>query len=100
MAEVAVTMLTARRLPRVVAFWFVAVANGLLLFAASAPSPLYVVYQAEWHFSPAVLTFVFAVYVLFLLAALVFTGALSDHAGRRPILLLALTVQVGSMVVF
>lgn len=87
-------------LPRVVAFWLVALANGLLLFAASAPSPLYVVYQAEWGFSAAVLTFIFAVYVLFLLAALVFAGALSDHIGRRPTLLLALAVQLASMVVF
>lgn len=88
------------RLPRTVAFWLVAVANGLLLFAASAPSPLYVVYQARWRFSPAVLTFVFAVYVLFLLVALVLCGALSDHLGRRPTLLLALVIQIASMVVF
>jgi MFS family permease len=74
--------------------------TGLLLFAGSAPSPLYVVYQAEWHFSAAVLTFIFAVYVLSLLAALVFTGGLSDRIGRRPTLLLALTVQLASMVMF
>lgn len=92
--------LPVSKLPRVVAFWLVTVVNGLLLFAASAPSPLYVVYQAEWGFSAALLTFVFAVYVLFLLAALVFTGSLSDHIGRRPTLLLALTGQLASMVVF
>jgi MFS family permease len=87
-------------LPRALAFWLVAIANGLLLFASSAPSPLYVVYQADWGFSTATLTFIFAVYVLFLLAALVFTGALSDHIGRRPTLLLALVVQLASMVMF
>ena len=26
------------------------------LAAASAPTPLYRIYQAQWHFSPAVLT--------------------------------------------
>lgn len=82
------------------AFWLVAAANGLLLFAASAPSPLYVVYQARWHFSPAVLTFVFAVYVFSLLAALMLTGGLSDHIGRRTTLLIALTIELASMVVF
>lgn len=99
-AQTTAALPRARKLPRAVAFWLVAIANGLLLFAASAPSPLYVIYQAEWGFSAAVLTFVFAVYVLFLLAALVFTGALSDHIGRRPTLLLALAVQLVSMVVF
>lgn len=86
--------------PRAAAFWLVAMANALLLFASSAPSPLYVIYQSEWGFSSAALTFIFAVYVLFLLAMLVFTGALSDHIGRRPVLVLALVVQLASMVMF
>src|SRR5918911_198 len=69
------------------AFWLVAATLGFLLFASSAPSPLYVVYQAKWHFSPITLTSVFAVYVVALLAALVVAGSLSDRVGRRPVLL-------------
>ena len=38
-------------LTRPVAFWGVAAILSLMLFASSAPSPLYVVYQAEWDFS-------------------------------------------------
>src|SRR3954471_6993105 len=63
---IAVTSPTRSRtalLSRPVAFWMLAVTLGFLLFASSAPSPLYVVYQAEWHFSPLTLTSVFAVYV-------------------------------------
>jgi len=90
----------ARTLPQPVAFWMLAVMLGFLLFASSAPSPLYVVYQAHWHFSAITLTSVFAVYVVALLVSLVFAGSLSDRVGRRPVLVLALTVQAAAMVLF
>jgi hypothetical protein len=61
-----------------VGFWVVAAALITLMFAASAPSPLYVVYQARWGFSTPMLTVVFAVYVVALLAALLTVGRLSD----------------------
>lgn len=35
-------------LGRGAAFWFLGATLGLLLFASSAPSPLYIVYQAKW----------------------------------------------------
>ena len=85
-----------RRLPRGVAFWLL----GTLMFAASAPSPLYPVYQAEWHFSATTLTAVFAVYAITLLIALLVTGSLSDHLGRRPVILAALAVDGVAMVLF
>ena len=50
------------------AFWVVAAISFLYLFAASAPSPLYGVYAAQWHFSPITLTVVFGVYAITLLA--------------------------------
>jgi MFS family permease len=87
-------------LSRPVAFWALGGLLGLVLFAAAAPSPLYVVYQARWHFSALVLTLVFAVYVLALLATLVCAGSLSDRVGRRPVLLVALGVLAAGMAVF
>jgi MFS family permease len=72
----------------------------LFMFAASAPSPLYGVYAARWHFSPTTLTAVFGVYALALLGALLVTGSLSDSVGRRPVILAALAVQAVSMMVF
>jgi MFS family permease len=81
-------------------FWMLAATLGFLLFASSAPSPLYVVYQQQWHFSPITLTSVFAVYVVALLVSLVFAGSLSDRIGRRPVLLGALLVQLGAMIIF
>jgi MFS family permease len=91
------------RLPRLsptAAFWTLGLTLGFLLFASSAPSPLYVVYQARWHFSAITLTSVFAVYVVALLVSLVFAGSLSDRVGRRPVLLLALGTQIAGMVLF
>src|SRR3954470_650775 len=90
----------SRQLSHATAFWLVAATLVFLLFASSAPSPLYVVYQARWHFSPLTLTSVFAVYVVALLVSLVFAGSLSDRVGRRPAIVLALLVQVAAMVLF
>jgi hypothetical protein len=59
---------------RSAAFWLMGGLLGLLMFAAAAPSPLYAIYQADWHFSVATLTTVFAVYVVALLAAFLVTG--------------------------
>ena len=56
----------------------------------SAPTPLYGYYQAEWALPPLILTVVFAAYPVSLLAALLTAGPLSDHLGRRPVLLVGL----------
>ncbi|GAA4012716.1 hypothetical protein GCM10022384_66690 [Streptomyces marokkonensis] len=71
-----------------------------LLAASSAPTPLYPHYQAQWQLSSLDITVVFSAYALALLIALLTTGTLSDHVGRRPVLLGALTVQVASMALF
>jgi MFS family permease len=88
------------QLGRMTAFWLLAATLALLLFASSAPSPLYIVYQAQWGFSSIVLTAVFAVYALGLLGALIVTGSLSDHLGRRPTLLFALALEILAMLLF
>ena len=82
------------------AFWWFAAILGVLMFAASAPSPLYSVYAAKWHFSSTTLTAVFAVYALALLAALLVAGRLSDYVGRRPVVLVSLAVEIASMACF
>jgi len=71
-----------------------------LLASSAAPTPLYAIYQAQWHFNPITTTVVFGVYALAVLAALLILGKLSDHVGRRPVLLTALAVHAGSLVIF
>lgn len=70
------------------------------LAASSAPTPLYHVYQEAWQFSPGMLTMVFGVYALSLLAALLTVGSLSDYIGRRPVLRVALLLNMLSMLAF
>jgi MFS family permease len=89
-----------RRLPRAVSFVAIAAIFVLFMAASSAPSPLYVVYQQNWHFSATTLTAVFAVYVLGLIASLLVLGALSDHVGRRPVLASAIALEAVSLVLF
>ncbi|RIJ78276.1 MFS transporter [Nakamurella silvestris] len=72
----------------------------LLLAASSALTPLYSIYQGEWGFSPIMVTVVFGVYALAVLASLITVGSLSDHIGRRPVLIGALLLQMVTMVIF
>ena len=69
-------------------------------FAAGAPTPLLSLRQQEWGFSAAVLTIAFSIYALGLLASLLVGGSLSDHIGRRPVMLAALYGELASMMVF
>ena len=64
------------------------------LAASSAPTPLYATYAAKWHFSPITTTVVFGVYAIAVLLSLLVLGRLSDHIGRRPMLLVALALQI------
>lgn len=77
---------------------------GAMLFtflaASSAPTPLYASYQQAWGFSTFWLTWVFAIYAFALLAALLVGGRLSDHLGRRPVILAALLLEAGAMLLF
>ncbi|HEX3317130.1 MAG TPA: MFS transporter [Solirubrobacteraceae bacterium] len=88
------------RLGRQSAFSLLAGLLAALLFASSVPSPLYVVFQSEWHFSSITLTAVFAVYAIALLVALLVVGSISDHIGRRPTLYAGLVVEVVAMIAF
>jgi MFS family permease len=91
---------TERRLSGRPALYLLASLIVSLLAASSAPTPLYAAYQAQWGFSAITTTVVFGVYALTVLAALLTLGRLSDHVGRRPVLLAALAVQAVSLVVF
>ena len=71
-----------------------------LLASSAAPTPLYAIYQAQWHFTPITTTVVFGVYAMAVLAGLLTLGKHSDHVGRRGVLLGAIAVHAGSLVIF
>lgn len=89
-----------RQLSHVQALWL----NGAILVsflaASSAPSPLYAIYREAWGFSALTLTIVFASYAFAMLAALLVFGSLSDHRGRRQVVLGALAIEFASLLLF
>jgi predicted MFS family arabinose efflux permease len=85
---------------RGLAFWLMGGLLGTLMMAAGAPSPLYSVYQEKWGFSAITLTAVFAVYAIALLIAFLVAGRLSDHIGRKPVIIAALVVQAAAVACF
>jgi len=86
--------------PRQVAFWLLASVFTATMLGTTLPTPLYVIYQAQWHFSSAIVTVTFAVYAAAVLATLLLAGRASDQAGRKPVLAAALGSSALSTVVF
>ncbi|MDX3095030.1 MFS transporter [Streptomyces sp. ME19-03-3] len=64
------------------------------------PTPLYGLYREQIGFSELVVTIVFAVYAIGVIAALLVAGDFSDVLGRRPVLLTALGLSLLSAVCF
>ena len=89
-----------RRLSAWTAFWLLASMVVSFLAGSIAPTPVYALYQAAWGFTPITTTVVFAVYAVAVLASLLIVGSVSDHVGRRPVLLGALGMQGVAMLVF
>lgn len=88
------------RLSPTVTFYLLASIVLFFLAGSSAPTPLYMVYQAAWGFSPVTVTVIFGIYALAVLATLLTMGSLSDHIGRRPVLIVATAVQAATMLIF
>ncbi len=82
------------------AFWLLAFVFAATMLGTTLPTPLYDIYQAQWHFPAAIVTVIFAVYATGVLAALLLAGRSSDQAGRKPVLAVALGASVLSTVVF
>src|ERR1051325_11742500 len=93
-------VLRAHRLSPRAAYFLAAGVIGLGLFASLTPSPLYRTYSVLWHFSPLTLTLIYATYAFGVLATLMLAGGVSDHVGRRPVLLAALAGLIGSTTLF
>lgn len=76
------------------------VAQIVMMMGASAPSPFYPVLAAQIGFDAIVISAVFAVYAVVLLLALLTAGSLSDHVGRRPVVIAGMVVLAASMILF
>jgi predicted MFS family arabinose efflux permease len=89
-----------RYLSRNGAFYLLLSITISFLAGSSAPTPLYALYQAQWGLSPVTVTMIFGIYAVSVLTALLFLGRLSDHLGRRPVLIAATVAQMGTMLIF
>jgi predicted MFS family arabinose efflux permease len=82
------------------ATWLVAAAFLITMLGATLPTPLYPLYQRELGFGGLMVTVVFAMYAVGVLAALLLVGRLSDQIGRKAVLLPGLGVAAISSLVF
>lgn len=82
------------------AFSGITLVLGIMALGSALPTPLYVLYQRQFHFSEIVLTFVFAIYICGAIGGLMFFGKLSDQIGRRRVLWMSLAAAALSTVTF
>lgn len=67
------------------------------LAGSSVPTPLYPIYQDQWHFTAMGISFIFSIYAISVLAGLLVFGRLSDYVGRRSVLLWTTVLQLVAM---
>ncbi|HEY5316859.1 MAG TPA: MFS transporter, partial [Solirubrobacteraceae bacterium] len=88
------------RLTHATGFWVVAAAFVAVMAIAALPTPLYVLYERRDHFSGLVVTVIFAVYAVGVIASLFLAGHVSDWLGRRPVLVPAVLLSALSAGIF
>jgi MFS family permease len=72
----------------------------IMMLGGTLPVPLYLLYEKQMGFGPLGVTVVFAAYVVGTLLALVLLGDLSDHIGRRLVLVMAVVCAAVSTGIF
>lgn len=77
-----------------------AIAAALFAASSSAATPVYRLYQEIYGLTPVMLMMIFSAYAFMLLAALLTVGSLSDYIGRKPVIFLALVINVLAMLAF
>ena len=93
---------TARRgrLSHGAGFWIVATTFLLVMAYSTVPTPLYPLYQQRDGFPVWMITVIFAAYAVGVVFSLFFVGHISDWAGRRRMLLIAILVSALSAAMF
>lgn len=81
-------------------FWAATLAFLVNMGFSAVPTPLYVLYQQRDHFSTIMLTVVYAVYAVGVIASLFLGGHLSDWVGRKWVFVPALLLNVVSALIF
>jgi MFS family permease len=79
---------------------YAALSLSTVFAASAAPTPLYRFYQDAWGMAPVMLTFIFAIYAVGMLVALLTAGSLSDYVGRRRVILAGLILNAVALGLF
>lgn len=87
-------------LGRRASYWVAACVVAHTLWTSAAPAMTYPLYAAEWHLSHAVITAIFAIYPVAIVAVLVGFGDLSDYIGRRATMLWGLAASLIGVLLF
>ena len=88
------------RLSRRVGFWAVAFSFLVVAAFSTAPSSLYGLYEQGIHASSLTITFVYGVYAVGVIAALILFGHVSDQYGRRAVMFPAVCTMIAAACVF
>jgi MFS family permease len=88
------------RVSRPAGFVFAAYAFFITMLGATLPTPLYPLLERRYSFGELMVTVVFAVYAIGVIAGLIVFGKLSDQIGRKPLLLLGLAFSALSAGLF
>lgn len=81
-------------------FWAIAAAFLAVMAFSTIPTPLYALYQARDGFPTWIVTAIFAAYAIGVIASLFLIGHLSDVTGRRPMVLIAVLIEIVSAALF
>jgi len=85
---------------RNIGFGLVAYAFLVTMIGTTLPTPLYPLYEQRYSFGELMVTVIFAVYALGVIAGLLVFGSLSDEIGRKPVLLTGLAFSAISAFLF
>ena len=72
----------------------------IALLGPGIPTPLYIIYQGQLHFSNAVLTAIYSMYAAGTMMALFLIAPQSDRIGRKPILFAGIGLSLVSTIAF
>ena len=81
-------------------FWLLAVGFVLVMSFMTVPTPLYGLYEERNGFGTFTVTLVFAAYGLGVIVGLLTAGHVSDHVGRRPVVVAVVVLEIACAVLF